>query len=368
MTFDWKIGANTHLNLVTSAIIGGRSVLTFVGFANQRDTIDAKTLQYKNRTVDIDNFRSYTAELRLTQNYSIGNFKNTLATGIRYIQNNLRRRQQGKGTTGSDFDLSITGNWGRDLRYKTQNGAFFVENMIYITPKFTVNPGFRIESGSTDMVGYISYYPDDKVPLKIEHMFPLFGVNAQYKLNEQNRFYAGWSQAYRPMILADVIPPTVLDVTDPNLKDASGYNFEAGVSGNLLQGALHYDLGVFQLQYNDRIGSQVLQDDKGASYIFKTNTGDSRTNGVEAYVEFKPLQLLGYYSNKFYVSLFSATSYFDGVYTRGNAVVSGENRDISGNRLETVPRWMSRNGLQLWAGDFSATAQYSYVDKSFPML
>jgi len=365
LTLDWKIGVNTHLNLVTSAVIGGRSVLQLVGFATTPDLIDPATDQYKNRTVDIDAFRSHTTELRLTQNYSIANFKNTLATGIRYIDNNMRRRQNGKGSTSSDYDLSITGNWGRDLRYKTKNVAFFVENMFYVTPKLTVNPGFRIESGSTDMVGYISYYPEDKVPLKIKHMFPLFGVNAQYKLDDQNRFYAGWSQAYRPMVLGDVIPPTVLDVTDPNLKDASGYNLEAGMSGNLLQGALHYDLGVFQLQYNNRIGNLVLEDAQGASYIFKTNTGDSRTNGVEAYVEFKPMQLLGYYSKGFYISVFSSTSYFDGVYTRGNAVVKGENKDITGNRLETVPRWMSRNGLQLWAGNFSATAQYSFVDKSF---
>ena len=365
LSLDWKIGANTHLNLVTSALIGGRSVVQFIGFANVPDLIDPATNQYKNRTVDIDNFRSYTTELRLTQNYNIGSLKNTLATGIRYIHNNLRRRQQGKGTTGSDYDLNITGNWGRDLRYKTQNVAFFIENMLYVTPKFTINPGFRIENGSTDMVGYISYYPNDKVPLKIEHMFPLFGVNAQYKMNEQNRFYAGCSQAYRPMILADVIPPTALDVTDPNLEDASGYNLEAGVNGNSFQGALHYDIGVFQLQYNNRIGSLVLQDDNGDSYIFKTNTGDSRTNGVEAYVELRPLQLLGLYSNKFYLSVFSATSYFDAVYTRGNAVVNKENRDLEGNRLETVPRWMSRNGLQLWASNFSAVLQYSYVDESF---
>jgi Fe(3+) dicitrate transport protein len=365
LTLDWKLGVNTHLNVVTSAVIGGRSVVQFVGFANQPDTIDAKTLQYKNRTVDIDNFRSYTAELRLTHNYNIGNFKNTLATGVRYIENNLRRRQQGKGTTGTDFDLSIMGNWGRDLRYKTQNVAFFAENMLYITPKLTINPGFRIENGSTDMVGYISYYPDDKVPLKIEHMFPLFGVNAQFKLSDRNRLYAGWSQAYRPMILADVIPPTVLDVTDPNLKDASGYNLEAGANGSLLQNALHYDIGIFQLQYNNRIGNLVLQNEQGASYIFKTNTGDSRTRGVEAYVEVKPLQLLNVFSKNIYFSLFTATSYFEGVYTRGNAVVNKENRDISGNRLESVPRWMSRNGLQVWAGDFSAVFQYSYVGETF---
>ncbi|MFN7118524.1 MAG: TonB-dependent receptor domain-containing protein [Saprospiraceae bacterium] len=365
LTLDWKINEKTHLNMIASAVFGNRNSVQFIGFANVPDIIDPSTNQYKPRQVDIDNFNSYTAELRLTHNYQLGILNNTVSTGIRYINNRLHRRQQGKGSTGFDYDLSITGDWGRDLQYKTQNIAVFAENMLHLTSKLAIIPGVRLESGSTDMSGYIRYYPEDKTPLNIDHMFPLWGVNMQYKINSNNRLYAGWSQAYRPVIFADVIPPTALDVTDPDLEDAFGHNIEAGMSGTLLHGALHYDIGIFQIQYNNRIGSLILQDNNGASYIFRTNTGDSRTNGLEAYVEFKPLHLLNNYNKNFYFSIFSATSYFDGVYTRGNAVVNGENRNIRGNQLETVPRWMSRNGVQFWAGNFSAVMQYSYVDASY---
>lgn len=365
ITLDWKIGEQTHLNFVSSAVLGSRNSVQLIGFANTPDIIDPLTGTYKNRQVDIDNFNSYTSELRLTHNYRLGSLANTVSSGVRYINNNLHRRQVGKGTTGIDFDLSITGDWGRDLNYKTQNVAFFIENMLYITPKWSIIPGFRIESGTTKMTGAINYYKPNNLPLEIEHVFPLFGVNTQYKINDNNRFYAGWSQAYRPVLFSDVIPPTALDVTDPDLKDAFGHNAEAGISGSILRNALHYDVSIFEIQYNNRIGSLLLTDDAGQSYVYKTNTGSSRTRGVEAYLEARLLNLLGIYSEHINISIFTATSYFDAYYTKGNAVVSGENRDLTDNRLETVPRWMTRNGLQCWTGAFSAMLQYSYVDESY---
>ncbi len=364
-TFDWQIGAKTRLNFVSSAVLGHRSSVQFIGFANVPDVVDPLTNAFRSREVHIDRYNSYASELRLVQDYQIGNLPNTLSTGVRYTNNRSIRQQLGQGTTGFDFDLTITGEWGRDLTFKTENVAFFTENMIYLTSKLALIPGFRIENGISRMSGTIRYYAPENTPVSIAHMFPLFGTNVQYKINERNRLYAGWSQAYRPVLFADVIPPTSIDVTDPDLEDSFGYNAEAGLSGSLWNGALHYDLGIFMIQYNNRIGSLILQDAQGESFVFKTNTGDSRTQGVESYVELKPLQLLGLFPDNWNVSFFSATSYFEGWYTRGSAVVRGENLDISGNRLETVPRWMSRNGLQFWAGAMNATLQYSYVAESF---
>ena len=39
------------------------------------------------------------------------------------------------------------------------------------------------------------------------------------------------SQAYRPVILKDIVPASVLERADKNLKDANGYNAEIGLSG-----------------------------------------------------------------------------------------------------------------------------------------
>ena len=97
---------------------------------------------------------------------------------LRYINSDLHRQQLGKGTTDSDYNLSVAGNFGRDLNFKTQNVVFFVENLTYLTPKLSVSPAFIIESGLTQMSGIISYLAPKKVPNDIKHSSPLFGINA----------------------------------------------------------------------------------------------------------------------------------------------------------------------------------------------
>ena len=360
LSFDWKINESTQLNWTTSAVLGTRSSVQIVALANVPDVIDPTTNQYKNRQVDIDNFNSYASELRLTKYYAIGNFKNTLVSGLRYINNDLHRQQLGKGTTGSDFDLTLVDPaWGRDLHYKTQNVAFFVENIFYVTPQFNISPALRIENGVTKMSGYIKYLVPEKVPNEIKHAFPLFGVNTQYKFSNHLKIYGGWSQAYRPVIFSDIIPATALDVTDQNLKDASGYNAEIGIRGNHQQ-KIYFDITYFQIGYHNRIGSLILPDANGSNYVYKTNVGSSLTKGLEVFVETKAIQ-----TKNSSVSIFTATSYFDASYVKGLVTLNGENKSIVGNRLETVPRWISRNGITLSHKTLSATLQYSYVADSY---
>lgn len=360
LVLDWKMGPTTQLNWTTSAVLGHRNSVQFIGFVDTPDDIDPTTLQYRPRQVDIDNFNSYTSELRLQQDYTLGKMSNTLIVGLRYINNNLHRRQLGKGTTGTDFDLSITeAQFGRDVRYKTANVAFFVENLFRLHPRLDVSAGIRYERGESRMSGIISYLPNEAVPQDIVHNFPLLGVNGEYRLNDNNRVYGGWSQAYRPIIFADIIPANALEQNDPDLQDSYGHNAELGVKGTLFE-RLTYDVNLFQIRYNNRVGSQVLTDANGASYIWKTNIGDSRTNGVELYAEYKIAESL-----RHKIAVFSATSYFDGHYLNGQLRNGNENADLAGNRLETLPRWISRNGLQAAYKGFSAIVQYSYVADSY---
>lgn len=362
LTLNWQIAPKTKLIWVTSALLGSRSSVQFLGFADAVDAIDPVTGMYKNRQVDIDNFHSYNTELKLVQSWSLGNIKNTLSGGIRYANNDLHRRQVGKGTTGSDYDVSLAEGavFGRDLHFKTSNVAVFAENLFEITPRFSATAGFRVESGITKMSGTISYLPEQEVPLDIKHNFPLFGGTLQYKVNDRVKLYGGVSQAYRPMIFADVIPPTPLDRTDDNLLDAKGLNLEGGLSGKL-GSWLNFDVNYFRILYNNRIGSLALEDPDGTAYILKTNVGNTITDGVEVYLEGKLLPQDGYTN----LALFTATSWMEGYYTKGTVIANGENRDLTGNALETVPRWTSRNGVNFSHKNLLATVQYSYVAESF---
>lgn len=362
---DWKLNASTKLRLTNSGVFGSRNSVMIDAFANVPDVIDPATNQYKNRQVDIDNFKSFTSELRLVHQYRVGGLTSFVSGGVQLMKNHLRRRQLGKGTTGNDFDLTLTNPvWGRDLHMKTRNVAVFVENLLYITPKLTVSPGFRVESGATDMTGTITYYQPEALPNNIKHKFPLFGISSQYKLGTESRIYAGFSQAYRPVVFKDIIPGSVLEQVDKNLKDAKGYNLEAGINGKI-GSVFSYDLSVFQMLYKNRMGTLALSDDQGKAYILRTNTGNTMTKGVELYAEFTPFSTIGTKDAKTELSVFTSTSYFDAHYLKGRSILNNENTDVKGNKLEGVPTWISRNGLQFAHNKLFTTLQYSYVSELY---
>jgi len=360
LTLHWQMGPRTLLQWTNSMVLGFRNSAMIDAFATVKDALDLTTGQYKNRQVDIDKFSSFTSELRLSHQYQAGRISGVLVGGIQLMNNDLNRKQMGKGTTGSDYDLTliVPNDWGRDMHFRTKNVALFVENVLYITPKLCVSPGFRLENGQTDFTGYIRYLKPEVVPNRIPHRFPLFGMSAQYRIDKDNRFYGGWSQAYRPVILKDIIPASVLERADKNLKDAEGYNAEIGLSGR--KGKIHYDLSAFFVQYNNRLGSLILNEPDGTAYILRTNIGDSRTKGVEVYVEYEFIR-----GNKTRLSAFTSTAYMDARYVSGSVTNGKENQSIKGNKVESVPEWTSRNGIEFNYRWLSATLLYSYVSRSF---
>ena len=96
--------------------------------------------------------------------------------------------------------------WGRDMHFKTNNIAIFAENSLQLSKTFSVNAGFRIESGKTDLTGTIVYYPENEIPVTIKHRYPLFGASFTFHPFTGLEFYGGWSQAYHPMLFKDLIP------------------------------------------------------------------------------------------------------------------------------------------------------------------
>ncbi|TXI70805.1 MAG: TonB-dependent receptor [Cyclobacteriaceae bacterium] len=357
-TIDWQVGKNTKVSWLTSAVLGYRNSVMFDRPANVDDVIDPVTNQYTARQVDIDNFNSYTSELRLLHSYSISDLESKLVAGVQYFNNDLHRRQQGKGTAGSDFDLTITDPvFGRDMHLKSTNVAMFVENKFQLTKALALTPGIRYESGQSDMTGVISYYDAGEVPNTIEHKFPLLGLNAQY-LVKRGALYAGWSQAYRPVIFKDIVPGSVYERADKNLKDAYGYNLEAGFRGN--SKFMRWDVSLFHLQYNNRLGSQAMRTAQDEFYIYRTNIGNAATTGAEIYTEYVT-PLLKHIA----FSVFTSTAFFRGRYTHAQIRSGEDNVDISGNKLESVPELITRNGVTLRSKFGSVSLLYSYVGDSF---
>lgn len=359
LSLNWNITATTKLQLTSSAVIGTRSSVQFDKPANIADTIATATLQYNNRQVDIDRFNSYTTELRVLQSYKLLKQTSSLTAGAQYMNNDLHRQQQGRGTTGSDYDLTlVVPGWGRDLHYKTNNIALFAENRWMFTKRFSINTGVRMEIGQTNMMGSIVYYPDTALPNKIKHNFPLFGVSTQYDITDNMNVYAGWSQAYRPVIFKDVIPQSVYEISDKNLKDAYGYNAELGFRGEWK--FLKWDVTAFYLQYNNRLGTLAQIDTAGNLRVLRTNIGNSRTAGLEFFIQ-------GDFSlgKKASLSLFTSTSFMDARYQDATIKSGSKNVNIDGNKVESVPSWITRNGIIIKYSAVSLSVLYSYTSESF---
>ncbi|MDX2279112.1 MAG: TonB-dependent receptor [Saprospiraceae bacterium] len=357
-TADWKLSPHTQIKWTISGVFGTRNSVMFDRPVTTVDKIDPVTLQYANRQVDIDNFNSKTTELRLLHQYPLLNQQSSLSAGVQYINNDLNRRQQGKGTTGSDYDLSlVTPGFGRDMHLKTQNIAFFAENKFQLNQNWAVTPGIRVESGASKLTGKINYYNSDSLQTTINHRYPLLGINTTYQLGATQNLYAGWSQAYRPVIFKDIIPGSVYEYTDKNLKDAFGYNLELGYRGAF--GNLRWDLGLFELRYNNRLGS-IAMEENGVVTILRTNIGDSRTRGIEAFAEYT-----WYIGENLRLNLFNSTAYFNAVYVNGQIRSGNENKPLTGKKLEGVPDWIIRNGLNVRYKKLSGSLLYNYTSENF---
>ena len=359
VTINWQLSSKTKLQFTSSAVLGARNSVQFDKPTNIRDSINTTTLQYNNRQVDIDRFNSYTNELRLLQQYVLGKQTSQLSAGVQYMNNDLHRTQLGKGSTGSDYDLTLVApGWGRDVHLKTTNIALFAENKFQLMRNLSVNLGARIEMGQTDMSGTITYYPDNAIPVSIKHHFPLLGVNFSYKAPGNMELYGGWSQSYHPMLFKDLIPASLYEKVDPAIKDAKGYNAEFGLRGNWK--FLRWDVTGFLLQYKNRFGTLAETDNEGAFYTYRTNIGNSLTSGAEIF-----LQADWILHKAIGLSVFTSTAFTHARYTSGNVKAGNVNSNINGNKVESSPDFITRNGATIRYKILSYSVLYSYTGATF---
>ena len=360
LTLTWAPSTSTRATVLASGVFGSRSSVAIGGFANQPDTAGAGGV-YAARQVDLDRYDSKLLEVRFMHAFARETHPTTLFAGVTLTDNDLWRRQRGIGTRGSDYTLVTQPgtSFGRDLHYLTANVAAFTEFEIRLSPRWSIVPGARIEHGTTRMRGTLAYYDPADTPRNVEHNFPLFGVRSAYRFGSGGEWYSGVSQAYRPQILKDLLPESAAERTDRNIRDARGWTAESGVRQTLANG-ISFDAGVFAMRYANRFGLLTLADSTGTPYTYKTNVGTTRTLGVESRVGV-PLGV-GHGTSW---RAFAAASYMDARYVAGTFVASGQNISITGNEVESAPRWIVRSGLSAYASRFSGTAQWSYVSRTF---
>ncbi len=349
---------NSTLNIKSSYLFSRRALVwrNEDGGPEAIDAIDPITNEYVPREVGIQKINNVTTEIRYSQNYTLGKQQSTFAGGIRHAYAWFNRLGGGQGTTGSDFDLSITGNWGYNLDFTTTNLAPFVENIFRVSKNFTVTPGFRLEYLRNTSRGYKEIEGTTQIANENSNRtFALAGIGLEYKTSKNTSLYANFSQAYRPIDYSQLAPFGVSSRIDPNLKDSDGYNSDLGYRCTI-KNYLNFDFSGFYLAYNNRIGVKLETDPiSGDEYSIRKNIANSVHKGIESYLEFNFLKYFNSNSN-YGVSLFNSFSYVDARYTSG---------EYSGKRVEAATKIINRVGLIFNTTKLSTTFQVNYIGDAF---
>lgn len=355
---NFQINENTQWNTKLFGTIGDRNSVGFLQPINIKDSINATTLTYNNRVVNIDQYRNYGLESRLITDYRIGKMKNTFSGGIRLYTGTTNRQADGKGTTGSDYDVTVVGNYPRDIAFNSKNAAAFIENIFRITDKLLIIPGLRyewLEGSASGRNGYTTGGTEIILQnITRSRSFVLAGLGAEYHITKTTEVYGNISQAYRPIQFANLQAPPTTDIVDPDLKDANGYNADIGYRGKV-KNFLQFDISGFYLQYNNRVGTISTS----STTRLITNVGNSSSKGLEAYIEFNPIKAFAK-SNHADIIIFGSYGYTDATY-------SGDHKDANtkGKQVENAPTNIFRGGISAGNKGFLLTVQVSSVGETF---
>jgi Fe(3+) dicitrate transport protein len=164
------------------------------------------------------------------------------------------------------------------------------------------------------------------------------------------------------------LPPATIDVIDPNLKDAKGYNFDLGYRGEM-GNYLTFDVDYFHLDYDDRVGTISRTNLDGKIYQYRTNLGHSVSKGLEAYVEFSPTTAWLNHQRWGTISVFASIAAIDARYLdfKTTTVINGQivEGNLTGKRVENAPQKINRYGISYNKKGLSLSWQLSDIGSSF---
>lgn len=361
-TLDYQFTSSTKLNIRNFGLISSRQAL---GNLEQISRLDDPS---QNRTLISDQFTNFGSEARLIHYFKALGNQSALVLGGRYY-NGLTDRRQGDASAAADADFTFLNPEDLeafDYEFPSQNQAFFLENVLNITERFSVTPGMRFEHITTnsegtwkqtvrDFAGNIEAENRFTESRSVNRSFLLFGLGASYYLKDELNLYANISENFRSVTFSDLRLNNPNFLLDSLITDENGYNADLGIRGNLLNW-LNVDISLFYLKYNDRIGVLLPP---SSTLLFRTNVGDSRHIGLEAYAEADLMKLFNLSLKDARLSVFGNLSLIDARYTES------QDAAIEGSKVEYVPDLMFRGGLNFAWRDLKGSYQFSYLGDQF---
>ena len=367
LTFNHNFRPNKSFSINLFGLNAERYALGFR--VNRVDQIDSNG----PRDLIYGDFKNMGLETKFLNNYKLFQKESIFVLGSKlYFANN--ESQQGPGSDMSDADFHFYNdefpNYNNQSSYKypNQNISLFGENIIKISNKISVTPGFRLEYINTKAKGNFERIIQDAALNVIQHdtiyenrknerLFMLTGLGLTYDINKEIEAYSNFSQNYRSVTFADISTVNPAYAIDPEISDENGYTFDFGLRGNF-ENNVNFDASFFHLAYNNRIGFVQKLFEDGNIKAYRTNTGDAKIYGLESLIDLNLKKIVGMNSKYIFNSFFNF-SFIQSKYTSSNEP------GVEGNEVEFVPKYNFKYGLKFGYKNFTSYLQYSYLSRQF---
>ena len=362
---DHKVNETSELNLRVFGLSASRYSLGFR--PNRVATVDDNSERDLIKGV----FSNWGAEVRYLKRYTLGRKKSVLLVGSRFY-NGFNHSNQGLGSNGSDANFNYVNPEEYityDYRFPNRNVALFAEDIFYLHEKFSVTPGIRYEYIDTKASGYYGTITRDLAGNVIDisrteeardnhRQFLLGGIGLSYKPTGHVDVYANISQNYRSITFNDMRVANPSSVIDPNLTDEKGYSLDLGIRSEQTA-VFNYDVSLFYLNYNNRIGEVQISDASNRVLRERTNIGQALIQGIESYVESNVLGLV-----------YPAQQDWSGVVFVNAAFIHSEYHSsdipgVQGKEVEFVPKVNVKTGVRLGYKNLKASFQYTHLSDQF---
>lgn len=365
-TLDYNLTKKSKINWRTFGLVASRHAVGNLGKINRPD-------DNLERDLIAGNFNNYGSELRFLHKYKFIRENQAFLLGAR-VYNGHTYSRQGYASSYSDPDFSYLNpeEPGKSVfNFPSNNISLFTSNLIYLSDKWSIVPGARMEYINTSSDGY--YNKVNLHPLTGEVLLKdtvheartstrnilLYGLGSAYQLNANHKVYTNYTRNYKSIHFSDMQIVNPNFKIDENLTDETGFNFELGSRGNIKE-IFGYDLSVFYLYYHDRIGAVLEQDP--FDLILKRvrrNISDSRNIGIESYLEYDIWQSMIKDQSLYELILFTNIARIDARY------VNSQEAAFQNKMVENVPKWNIKSGLNFKYKVLKISSQVSYMSKQY---
>ncbi|TDQ29221.1 TonB-dependent receptor [Zeaxanthinibacter enoshimensis] len=379
LRLDHRLNQRSDISLQLFNLEANRSAL---GFRTNR--VSQPDDPSEPRELLVDDFRNWGAEFRYLTRYTLSGKNSVLLLGTKYYQTD-NRQQQGPGSAAADPDFEFYTeeypNYERQSAFELPNAnlAVFGENIIDLSPAFSITPGFRWEYIKTrsegayrnivlDLAGNPLLNEEVTDNRTFERNFLLLGVGAAYKLGDSAELYANISQNYRSVTFSDirVVNPSYQVAED--IRDEDGFTADLGFRGNY-RSVLSFDLSVFSLLYDNRLGEILKNETRtnangevvetGRVVRFRGNIGTAFMYGLESFLDWNLKKTFAPGAERVRANVYLNLALTDSEY------LNSEETGVEGKRVEFIPRINMKTGLQFGYGNFLGSLQYSYLSEQF---